>query len=170
MSEDLHTAWRGMDLVVTRRNQELDRIAADDIRRAIVVYRGAGDTPGDLVFALLEGPENFLLLPAHSGIGGRIHFERQAWWEGRRNVFWVPQSRAPLPRGARLGGGLGGWLFGRGPTGCQRVPLDRLAPLVEQWPLEGPQTWDQRKWQRIERSRPLAMQVPGEGATRHGIK
>jgi hypothetical protein len=31
-----------------------------------------------------------------------------------------------------------------------------LASRIEQWPLEGPQTWDQRKWMRIASSRPFA--------------
>ena len=34
-----------------------------------------------------------------------------------------------------------------------RVPRTELSSLLEQWPLEGPQTWEQRKWRRIERSR-----------------
>jgi len=28
--------------------------------------------------------------------------------------------------------------------------------VIERWPLQGPQTWEQRKWRRIERSRPFA--------------
>jgi len=37
-----------------------------------------------------------------------------------------------------------------------RVPRAELAALIERWPMQGPQTWEQRKWRRIERSRPFA--------------
>jgi hypothetical protein len=36
------------------------------------------------------------------------------------------------------------------------LPAHELAPLIEQWPLEGPQTWEQRKWAQIASKRHLA--------------
>ena len=39
--------------------------------------------------------------------------------------------------------------------------LETLAPLVDGWSLEGPQTWEQRKWRRIENSRPFSNSAPG---------
>jgi hypothetical protein len=36
-----------------------------------------------------------------------------------------------------------------------------LASLVERWPLQGPQTWEQRKWRRIARNRPFAPDESG---------
>jgi hypothetical protein len=36
-----------------------------------------------------------------------------------------------------------------------RVPRSEVAAAIEQWPLEGPQTWEQRKWDRIVKRRML---------------
>jgi hypothetical protein len=36
-----------------------------------------------------------------------------------------------------------------------RMPAAELAPQIERWPLEGPQSWEQRKWARIEAGRSL---------------
>jgi hypothetical protein len=36
-----------------------------------------------------------------------------------------------------------------------RLPHSELAGVIEQWPLEGPQSWEQRKWANIVRSRLL---------------
>ena len=37
-----------------------------------------------------------------------------------------------------------------------RVPRAEVSGAIDQWPLEGPQTWEQRKWDRIQKSRMLA--------------
>jgi hypothetical protein len=37
-----------------------------------------------------------------------------------------------------------------------RVPRAELDAVIAGWPLEGPQTWDERKWARIEQLRPFA--------------
>ncbi len=151
-SPDLHTLWRGAEIIVTRGDEEIDRIAADALQRVILAYGRQGDTPGDLEFALLELPDDWVLLGAHTGIGGRIHFERQAWWAERRCIYWVPRAAAPLPRVWQPGH----WWRRHHGSGHARLPHEQLAAQVERWPLEGPQTWEERKWQRIVRSRPLA--------------
>jgi hypothetical protein len=152
MHPTLHTLWQGMDLLVMRDAREIDRIAAAEIERVILVCQRGGDTPGDLAFALVETADDFVLLPPASGIAGRVHFERQAFWAEQACVYWVPQqSMAPLPSGLR-----GGWAFWRSATPVyRRVPRAELAEAVQAWPLEGPQSWEQRKWQRIVRSRLL---------------
>jgi hypothetical protein len=93
MKPQLHTRWQAMELIVARDGHEVDRVAACDIERAIMVYRDRGDTPGDLAYAVLQTHEHDLLFPPESGIAGRVHFERQLFWSERRCVYW-----APLPR------------------------------------------------------------------------
>lgn len=152
MRNELHTAWQGTDLIVSRDGEEIDRIPAAAIERVVLVCRGAGDTPGDLVFALVQTATEAIILPAESGIAGRIHFERQAFWAQRRCTYWVSESQAALPR--RLRPGL--WMLRRQRPGYMRVPRAEVDQAVDQWPLEGPQTWEQRKWDRIVKSRLLA--------------
>jgi hypothetical protein len=152
MRKHLNTAWQGNDLVVTEDDHDVDRIPADQIRRVVLVCRGAGDTPGDLQFALIETGDDVVVLPADSGIAGRVHFERQAFWAERNCIYWVSDARAALPR--RLRPGL--WILRRHRPGYLRAPRAELDNAIAQWPLEGPQTWEQRKWDRIARSRPLA--------------
>jgi hypothetical protein len=41
------------------------------------------------------------------------------------------------------------------------MPRAELASLIDHWPVEGPQTWDQRKWRRIERNRPFGKREAG---------
>jgi hypothetical protein len=40
-----------------------------------------------------------------------------------------------------------------------RVPRVDLDDSIARWTLTGPQTWDERKWQRIASSRPFATAV-----------
>jgi len=152
MRKQLHTAWQGMELVVSEEGAEIDRISAEEIQRVVLVCRGAGDTPGDLSYALIETSSDTVLLPASSGIAGRVHFERQAFWAERNCIYWVSESRASLPR--RLRPGL--WMLWRSRPGYMRVPRAEVVAAIDQWPLEGPQTWEQRKWDRIQKSRLLA--------------
>jgi len=160
MRTQLHTAWMGMDLVVTRDDgQEVGRIAASEIERVVLVCKGAGETPGDLVYAVIETPADAIVVPADTGIAGRVHFERQAFWADRDCIYWVSESQAALPR--RLRPGL--WMLRRARPGYMRVPRSEVAAAIEQWPLEGPQTWEQRKWDRIVKRRmltPLDHQMP----------
>lgn len=152
MRTQLHTAWQGMDLVVLRDEQEIDRIPAAEIERVVLVCHGAGDTPGDLAYALVETASDAILLPADSGIAGRVHFERQALWAERNCIYWVSEAQASLPRPLRSGV----WILRRVHPGYMRVPRPEVAAAVERWPLEGPQTWEQRKWDRIVKRRALA--------------
>ncbi len=144
------TRWDGTDLLVLRNEKEVDRIASREIHRVILVCRGS-DSPSDLRFAVVETTADHVLLPAASGIAGRVHFERQSFWMQRPCVYWVDDRRAPLPR--RLLPGV--WLLRRNDPGYVRLPHAELAGVIEQWPLEGPQSWEQRKWVHIVRSRLL---------------
>ena len=149
--ERLATRWEGSDLVVLRNQQVADRIAAADIRRVVMVCHG-GDTPADLAFAVIETATDHVLLPADSGIAGRVYFERQSYWTERCCVYWVTGRHVPLPR--HLCPGV--WLLRRHRPAYLRLPAGELAPLIEQWPLQGPQTWEQRKWSQIAAKRHLA--------------
>ena len=148
--QTLDTRWEGADLLVLRNEQEFDRIRAGDIHRVILACRG-GDMPSDLRFAVIETIAEFIVLPPASGIAGRIHFERQKFWMSRSCVYWVDERRVSLPR--HLLPGL--WLLRRREPSYARLPHEELASVVEQWPLEGPQSWEQRKWAHIVRNRLL---------------
>ena len=152
------TRWDGPDLLVLRADKEVDRIASHQIHRVILVCRG-GDAPCDLHFAVVETMADHVLLPATSGIAGRVHFERQSFWMQRPCLYWVDAARAPLPR--RLLPGMS--LLRRQQPAFARLPRDELTAVIEQWPLEGPQSWEQRKWARIVRNRLLP---PGSPAPR----
>lgn len=147
-----NTAWLGQDIVLYRNGEEIDRVPANDIERIVFVYANAGDTPGDLQYAVVELPEEHVVFAAETGFAGRVHFERQSFWQARNCIYWVSQQRASLPMRHRRGR----WFLRRSTPAFLRLPKGELAPVIEQWPLEGPQTWEQRKWQRIERSRPFA--------------
>ena len=152
MKHSWRTAWQGQDIVVFRDDAEVDRLDATEIERVVLVHRGAGNTPGDLLLALVELRESTLFFAVDTGFAGRVNFERQAFWAERACVYWVNEARAPLPLRLRRGRGFLGLA---GPT-FTRLPREDLAGVVERWPLEGPQTWEQRKWRRIARSRPFA--------------
>ena len=166
MSAHWNTAWLGPDIVVYRDGEVVDRIRADDIERVVFVYANAGDTPGDLLYAVVELPEEHVIFPAETGFAGRVHFERQSFWQERNCVYWVSSQRASLPLRLRRGR----WLLRRSAPPFRRLPRVELAPVIDQWPLEGPQTWEQRKWQRIERSRPFANLAPPPGKDKGGLK
>jgi hypothetical protein len=146
----LNTRWDGTDLLVLRNEQEIGRIPSREIHRVILVCRG-GDSPSNLRFAIVETTSEHILLPATSGIAGRVHFERQSFWLQRPCVYWVDETRAPLPR--RLLPGV--WLLRRQQPAYMRMPHDQLSSVIDQWPLEGPQSWEQRKWARIMRNQLL---------------
>jgi hypothetical protein len=155
MKSSWRTAWQGQDIVVFRNEAEVDRLHAPDIDRVVLVHRGSGDSPGDLVQAVVEIGDSALIFPVDTGFTGRVNFERQAFWAERACVYWVNEARAPLPLRLRRSR----WFLGLTHPVFTRVPRAELAPLIERWPLQGPQTWEQRKWRRIERSRPFA---PGQ--------
>ena len=152
MNSSWRTAWQGQDIVVFRDDTEIDRINAAQIERVVFVYGGTGESAGDLLHAVVETHDDFRLFPAETGFAGRVNFERVDYWASRACVYWVHQSQAPLPLRLRRGRW---WLRMSGPA-YTRMPHSELGPVLDPWPLEGPQTWDQRKWRRIERSRPFA--------------
>jgi hypothetical protein len=151
------TAWQGQDIVVYREDQEVDRVSALEIERVVFVHRESGDSPGDLQYAIVELAEECLVFPDYTGFSGRVNFERQAFWAERGCVFWVGDAHASLPGRLRRGR----WLLRHSGPEFMRLPRVELAPLMEKWPLDGPQTWEQRKWRRIENSRPFANSAPG---------
>jgi len=151
MKHAWRTAWQGQDIVVYRDEAEFDRFSADQIQRVMFTHRGSGESPGELELAVVELADEYLVFPSDTGFSGRVNFERQAYWAQRGCVYWVPESRATLPIRLRRGPRF----LGFGPPGYARMPKADLAASVERWPLEGPQTWEQRKWRRIERSRPF---------------
>ena len=151
-----HTLWQGQDIVVFRDDAEVDRFAADQLERIVFVHRGRGDLPTDLVFTVVELAEDALLFPVETGFASRVNFERQAYWTERACIYWAPNSSAPLPPSVRR---THWWQQLRGLTlspGYMRVPRSELAAAMQLWPLTGPQTWEQRKWRRIERSQPFS--------------
>ena len=161
MSAFLQTRWQAMDLIVTRDGQEVDRVGASDIERVIMIYRDRGDTPGDLAYAVLQTREHDLLFPPESGIAGRVHFERQLFWGERRCVFWAPLAKAPLPRNLCVGV----WILRQHKPAFARLPRAELRDVIAQWPLEGPQSWDERKVARIARARPFPALRPAPNST-----
>ena len=152
MSHTWRTAWHGQEIVVYRDEVEIDRVDAGQIERVVFVYSGSGESPGDLQHAVVETADDCLIFPGDTGFAGRVNFERVDYWANRACVYWVHQSRAPLPMRLRRGG----WLRLTAGPAFARLPRSELSPLVDHWPLEGPQTWEQRKWRRIERSRPFS--------------
>lgn len=158
MRSTWRTAWQGQDIVVFRDDDEIDRVHAPDIQRVVFVHRDAGESPGDLLYAVVELEEECLIFPDFTGFAGRVNFERQAFWAEKGCVFWASDSRASLPMRLRRGR----WLLRTAGPDFVRVPRVEVSPLVEKWPLQGPQTWEQRKWRRIENSRPFASTRPGQ--------
>jgi hypothetical protein len=152
MSKNWRTAWQGHDLVIFRGDEEVDRVTQTGIERVLFVHRGPGDSPGDLAYAIIETPEETLIFSPATGISGRVLFERQAFWAEKQCVFWVSEAMAPLPMRHRRGL----WFLRRASPDFERLPRAELSSSIDQWPMEGPQTWEQRKWSSIARNRPFA--------------
>ncbi|MBX3607859.1 MAG: hypothetical protein KF788_21480 [Piscinibacter sp.] len=157
MRNTWRTAWQGQDIVVFRDDDEIDRVNAQQIQRIVFVHRDAGDSPGDLLYAVVELEEECLIFPDFTGFAGRVNFERQAFWAEKGCVFWASDTHASLPMRLRRGR----WFLRAAGPAFARVPKVEIGPLVERWSLHGPQTWEQRKWRRIENSRPFASTGPG---------
>jgi hypothetical protein len=153
MKTTWRTLWQQNDIVVYRDEVEVDRLAADAIERVFLVYRGHGDTPGDIAQSVVElaGGAGYALFEPNTGFAGRVNFERQAFWQSRRCVYWVAAPAVALPWRLRLGA----WREEANGRAFRRLAREELAACIEQWKLEGPQTWEDRKRRRIERSRPF---------------
>lgn len=154
-----HTAWAGADIVVYRDGQAVDSLPADAIERIVCVYREPGRSPGDLSYSIVELEDSAVLLPAECGFAGRVHFERADYWQQRGCIWWVAARRAVLPPPFRP---VGWWIRRAASPAYRRVARAELAGAIERWPLEGPQTWQERKWARIERQRPFTSAAPGQ--------
>ncbi len=153
MKTTWRTTWQLDDIVVHRDEVEVDRIAAQAIVRVYLLYRGLGDSPGDIGRSLVELADGgFVLFEPETGFAGRVNFERQPFWRERACIYWVDAARAALPWRLRLGG----W---SGPA-CRRLEAGALAGCVERWPLGRPETWDERKQHRIDRTRPFGFSSP----------
>jgi hypothetical protein len=153
MKTTWRTLWQQHDIVVYRDEIEVDRLPADNIARVYFVYRGHGDTPGDIAQSVVELADGagYAVFEPHTGFAGRVNFERHAFWAERRCVYWVAGPVAALPWRLRFG------MF-RGDAATRafrRLAHDELAGCIERWQLEGPQSWEERKSRRLERSRPF---------------
>jgi len=153
MKSTWRTHWEHNDIVVYRDEAEVDRLPGDRIARVCFVYRGQGDTPGDIVLSVVEltGNEGYLLFEPNTGFAGRVNFERQSFWSERRCVYWVPAGSALLPWRWRLSA----WRGDAGERTFRRVARDELAAWIDRWPLVVPQTWEDRKRRRLSRLRPF---------------
>jgi hypothetical protein len=156
MKTNWRTLWQQQAIVVYRDEVEVDRIAAECIGRVFLVYRGAGDNPGDIGMSIVELEGNdpgFALFEARTGFAGRVNFERQAFWQERACVYWVPAPSVALPWRLRLGG----WRGEAQGRAYRRIDHAELEGCIGGWSLEGPQTWEERKQCKLERSRPFGL-------------
>jgi len=153
MRNTWRTLWQHNDIVVFRDETEVDRLPADRIERVCLIYSGSGDSPGDIVQTVVElaGDEGYALFEAHTGFAGRVNFERQAFWRTWACVYWVPVGRAAFPWRLRFGA----WRGDNKGRAFRRLASGDMAGAIAGWRLEGPQTWEERKHTRIERTRPF---------------
>ncbi|MEO7335785.1 MAG: hypothetical protein ABIV63_04305 [Caldimonas sp.] len=149
-----HTLWQGQDIAVQRNGVEVDRFDAQQVERVLLLHKGTGDSPGDVVQALVELTDDSLVFGADTGFAGRVNFERQSFWAAKACVHWIAHARAPLPLRLRSGNGL----LRLSPPAFARVPRAELAPYVARWSIPGAQTWDERKRRRIERAQPFSLE------------
>ena len=153
MKSTWRTLWQQHDIVVYRDEIEVDRLPAEGIARVLFVYRGRGDNPGDIERCVVElaGEAGYALLAPDTGFAGRVNFERQGFWRERRCVHWVRAHAASLPwrlRFSALGGDGASRAF-------RRLAREDLEASIARWPVEGPETWDERKLHWIGRNRPF---------------
>ena len=144
------SAWQGHEILIYRGDELVDRFDAEAVERVIFVHEGEALSAGALPFAVVQLAGECIVLPAATGFAGRVHFERQSFWDARACVYWVDARHAPLPascttRSARR--------LLRAEVRYTRLARSELQPWLDRWPLEGPQSWDQRRWSRIERER-----------------
>ena len=150
MKTTWRTLWQQQDIVVYRDEVEFDRFAAARIECVYLVYRGHGDTPNDIAQTIVElaSDAGFAVFEPETGFAGRVNFERQSFWQARCCIYWVAAPMAALPWRLRLGG----WPGDANKRAFRRLGRAELAGCVEHGQLEGPQTWEDRKRRRIERS------------------
>jgi hypothetical protein len=151
----LQSSWQANEIVVTRGDQTIERLQADDIVRVTLVHADAGDSPGEVRAAFFELRDRVVLLGAASGIAGRVLFERQAYWSERNCIYWVSQRCVVCPEIQRQSR----WPFARQAPLHRQLTLAAARSLLEHSDISGPHTWDQRKQVRIERRRPFPGRV-----------
>jgi hypothetical protein len=153
MKTTWRTLWVQNDIVVYRDDVEVDRLPGERIARVHLLYRGRGDTPGDIVQSVvaLAGGEGYAVFEPETGFAGRVNFERHSFWRERQCVYWVPAAAVALPWRLRIAA----WRGDAAAHAFRRISRGELAASVERWPLDVPQTWEDRKRRRIERSRPF---------------
>ena len=151
MKSTWRTLWQQQDIVVYRDDIEVDRIAASRIGSVYLVYRGQGDSPGDIGVSVVELDDGYALFEAQTGFAGRVNFERHAFWQEKECVYWVPAASATLPWRLRLGA----WTGSAPARAYRRLERSEIEGCVASWALEGPETWEDRKKRRIQRNRPF---------------
>lgn len=153
MKPTWRTLWQQHDIVVYRNEIEVDRLPAERIARVLFVYRGRGANPGDIEHCVVElaDAEGYALFEPDTGFAGRVNFERHAFWRERRCVHWVPAHAASLPWRLRFAA----WHGDGGSRAFRRLAREELGASIARWPIEGPETWDERKLHRLSRDRPF---------------
>ena len=149
MKSTWRTLWQQQDIVVFRDDVEFDRFAAARIASVYLVYRGQGDSPGDIGVSLVEIDDGYALFEAQTGFAGRVNFERHAFWQEKGCVYWVSAASAPLPWRLRLG------VWPGNAPAYRRLERGEIEGCVAAWTAEGPETWEDRKRRRIERRLPF---------------
>jgi hypothetical protein len=147
----LRSHWQGDEIVVTRGDELVDHLRADEIQRVTLVHADKGDSPGEVRAALFELPDRIVLLGAASGIAGRVLFERQAYWSQRDCIYWISErcvSWSEIRGESR-------WPFSRQLPQHRQLTRAAGTSLLDRADVTGPHTWDQRKQHRIERRRPF---------------
>ncbi len=151
MKTTWRTLWQQQDIVVYRDEVEFDRFAATRIQCVYLVYRGDGDSPGDIGVSVVELDDGYALFEAQTGFAGRVNFERHAFWQAKECVYWVSAASAALPWRLRLGA----WPGTTPARAYRRLERNEIEGCIANWALEGPQSWEDRKKLRIERGRPF---------------
>lgn len=147
-----NTAWSGPDILVLRNDAEVDRVHSPDIERVVFVQASTCDDSREAGFALVELEDEFVVFPAATGFASRVHFERQAFWAAKACIYWAEALSMPLRCLKR-----GGFMLLRREPCYMRMKRDEIAPLLARCVLEGPQSWEERRWQRGgDRPQPLS--------------
>jgi hypothetical protein len=151
MTPTWRSAWQGQDIVIHRDAGEFARLDGRRIERIVSAHPNDSGCAVDLRFALVFLHDHAWLLPAFTGIAGPVHFERQDWWAAHGGLWWVDPTAARLP-GALIARPRP---WERAVARPVRLGLPEADALSAAWPLEGPMTWTERRWARIERRRPF---------------
>jgi hypothetical protein len=151
MKTTWRTVWQQQDIVVYRDDVEVDRFAASRIESVYFVYRGQGDSPGDIGMSVVGLDDGYALFEAQTGFAGRVNFERHAFWQEKACVYWASAAGAALPWRLRLGA----WPGSSPARAYRRLERSEIEDCVAHWTLEGPETWEDRKKRRIDSTRPF---------------